>query len=83
MPSITHTLCQAIKSKQPGKLIRGVILLHDNARPHTANTITALLQKFKWEILGHPLYSPDLSLFVIMPFLSPKKGSEGQTIHLG
>ena len=50
-----------IKSKWSGKLTRGVILLHDNARPHTANTITALLQKFKWEVLGHPPYSPDLS----------------------
>ena len=37
------------------------VLLHDSARPHMANTITALLQKFKWEVLGHPPYSPDLS----------------------
>ena len=44
-----------------GSDTRGVILLHDNARPHTANTITVLLQKFKWEVLGHPPYSPDLS----------------------
>ena len=55
------TFRQAIKSKRLGKLTRGVILLHDNARPHTANTITALLQKFKWEVLGHSPYSPDLS----------------------
>ena len=38
-----------------------VILLHDNARPHMANTIMALLQKFKWEVLGRPPYSSDLS----------------------
>ena len=55
-------LCQAIKLKQPGKLTSEVILLHDNAKPHTANTIMALLQKFKWKVLGHPPYSPDLSL---------------------
>ena len=36
------TLRQAIKSKRPGKLT----LLHVNASPHTASTITALLQKF-------------------------------------
>ena len=29
---------------------RGVILLHNNARSHTVNTITALLHKFKWEV---------------------------------
>ena len=40
---------------------RGVILLHDKVRPHKAKTITALFQKFKWEVLGHPSYSPDLS----------------------
>ena len=55
------TLRQVMKLKRPGKLTRGVILLHDSARPHMANTITALLQKFKWEILGHPPYSPALS----------------------
>ena len=37
------------------------VLLHDNGRPHTANTIMALLQKFKWEVLGHPPYNPDHS----------------------
>ena len=55
------TLHQAIKLKRPGKLNHGVILLHDNERPHTANTITTLLQKFKWEVLSHPPYSPNLS----------------------
>ena len=56
------TLRQAIKSKRLGKLTRGVILLHYNAKPHAANTITEFLQKFKWEVLGYPPYSPDLSL---------------------
>ncbi|KAJ4430454.1 hypothetical protein ANN_22670 [Periplaneta americana] len=55
------TLRQAIKSERPGKLTCGVILLQDNARPHTPNTIAALLQNFKWEILGHPPHSPYLS----------------------
>ncbi|KAJ4449426.1 hypothetical protein ANN_00825 [Periplaneta americana] len=55
------TLRQAIKSKRPDKITPGVILLHDNARLNTANTITAIMQKIKWEVLGHPPYSPDLS----------------------
>ena len=58
---ILTTFRQAIKSKRPGKLIRGVILLHENARPHTANTNKAPLQKFKWEVLCHSPYSPELS----------------------
>ena len=71
-----------IKSKSPSKLTRRVILLHDNAILHTANTITTLLQKFKWKVLVHPPYSPDLSPR-LPNFWSPKKGCEGQTIHLG
>ena len=62
--SYSHSLIivhQAMKSKRPETLTRVVILFHDNARFHTAITITALLQKFKWEVPGHPPYSPDLS----------------------
>ena len=39
---------------------RGVCLLHDNARPHSAHVTTELLEKFIWDILDHPPYSPDL-----------------------
>ncbi|GBM35560.1 Histone-lysine N-methyltransferase SETMAR [Araneus ventricosus] len=42
-------------------LSNGVILLHDNARPHTANAVKTTLQQFRWETLEHPPYSPDLS----------------------
>ena len=66
------TLPQAIKSKRPGKLTRGVILLDDNARPHTVNTITALLQKFKLEVLG-TLYTVQTSLSAMTPFLVTSK----------
>ena len=36
-------------------------LLHDNARPHSAQGTTALLEKFKWVILDRPLNSPELA----------------------
>ncbi|GBL77935.1 hypothetical protein AVEN_143266-1 [Araneus ventricosus] len=42
-------------------LSEGVILLHDNAGPHTACKTQEFLQKFKWEIWSHPPYSPDLA----------------------
>jgi len=38
-----------------------VILLHDNARPHTARLTTNKLTEFDWEHLEHPPYSPDLA----------------------
>jgi transposase len=39
----------------------GVLLLHDNAWPHTAHTTAKLLTTWHWEILPHYPYSPDLA----------------------
>jgi transposase len=38
-----------------------IILLHDNAKPHTENVTKELLADFGWEVLEHPPYSPDLA----------------------
>ena len=37
------------------------ILLHDNARPHTAARTKEELEKLKFDVLPHPPYSPDLA----------------------
>ena len=37
------------------------IILHDNARNHTAAAVTDLLRRWQWEILEHPPYSSDVS----------------------
>ena len=42
-------------------LTSSVVLLHDNARPHTAARTQALLQKFRWDLFDHTPYSPDLA----------------------
>jgi histone-lysine N-methyltransferase SETMAR len=52
---------RAIQNKRRGMLSSGIVLLHDNARPHTAAQTVQLLQRFRWEIFDHPLYSPDLA----------------------
>jgi len=60
---------------------KGVILLHDNARPHTAKKTWEKISQLGWEVLPHPPYSPDISptdyhLFLSMSnFLSGKKYS--------
>jgi histone-lysine N-methyltransferase SETMAR len=51
----------AYKTKRCGQPIRNVILLHDNARPHTAILTWDKLKEFQWETLEQPPYSPDLS----------------------
>jgi len=38
------------------------LLLHDNARPHTARATIDALETLKFEVLSHPPYSPDLAL---------------------
>lgn len=54
-------LRRAIQNKRRGMLTKGVILLHDNARPHVANRTQDLIRVFGWEQLDHPPYSPDLA----------------------
>ena len=47
----------ALSLKRPALLNRkGVVLQHDNARPHTAR-ITRKIMSFNWEVLPYPPYS--------------------------
>jgi hypothetical protein len=42
-------------------LTYGVVLLHENARPHTAARTRALLEHFNWELFDYRVCSPDLA----------------------
>jgi len=55
-----NKLWRSIQIKQRRMLTKGIVLLHDSARPHTAVGTNALIKLFKWEISDHPPYSPDL-----------------------
>ncbi|GBM62059.1 Mariner Mos1 transposase [Araneus ventricosus] len=54
-------LKRAIPNKRRGLLSSGVVLLHDNVRPHTAVGAGAVLRKLKWDVFQHPPYSSDLA----------------------
>ena len=52
----------ALSKKRPALLNRkGVVLQHDNARPHTAGATQNKVMSFNWEVLPHPPYSPDIA----------------------
>jgi len=42
-------------------LTKGVVLLHDNARPHSASRTNASIKLFNWDIFDHPPYSLELA----------------------
>ena len=58
---LKNHLHPVIKSKRRGLLSSGVLLQHDNARPHTARSTVATIQDLSFECLLHPPYSPDLT----------------------
>jgi transposase len=66
---------------RPGLLTKGLLLLHDNARPHSAAAAVNLLNSWGSEILPHPPYSPDLaqSDFHLLPNI--KSTLRGQLFH--
>ncbi|KAJ4429991.1 hypothetical protein ANN_22195 [Periplaneta americana] len=66
-------LRRAIQNKRRGMLTAGVVLLHDNARPHTARRTAAVLTEFGWELFHYLLYSPDLAPSDFHVFLHLKK----------
>ncbi|KAF6212895.1 hypothetical protein GE061_010605 [Apolygus lucorum] len=74
------------KDKRRGMLTRGVSLLYDNARPHTARVTQDLLVRFGWDVINHPPYSPDLApsdfhLFTkLKEFLGGKRFSSDEEV---
>jgi histone-lysine N-methyltransferase SETMAR len=64
-------LRRAIQNKRRVMLSRGVVMLHDNVRPHAATARQDLIATFGWEQFDHPPYNPDLApsdfhVFLIM-----------------
>jgi histone-lysine N-methyltransferase SETMAR len=58
---VLKKLRDAIKTQRRGKLSRGILLQHDNARPHTSQATMAAISDLGFEVLPHPPYSPDLA----------------------
>ncbi|GFU24441.1 histone-lysine N-methyltransferase SETMAR [Trichonephila clavipes] len=71
----------ALQNKRHGLLSSGVVLLHDNALPHTAVRTREVLRKFKWDVFQHPPYSPDLAPSDYHLFTAMKKWLGGKAFR--
>jgi len=49
-----------------------------NARPHASGTISEILEKYGWQVLPHPPYSPDMSPPALDLFPKLKKPLRGK-----
>jgi len=76
-----NKLWRSIQNKRRRMLTKGVVLLHDNTRPHTAARANALIKLFNWEIFDHPLYSPDLAPSNYHLFTKRKVWLDTQRFH--
>jgi len=57
------------------------VIIHDDARPHTAAATQNLITTFGWEQFDHPPYSPDLAPSDFHLFLHLKFFLAGQRFH--
>ena len=77
--AILRRLRKAIQNLRRGKFSRGIVLIHDNACPHTARqTPTLLHDEFHRDTFDHPPYSPDLAPSDFYLFLKMKEHCVGK-----
>ena len=75
---LLRDLRQAIKSKRPGKLTKGVLPHQDNAPAHKSMVAMSAVHDCGFELIDHPPYSPDLALSDYFLFPNLKKHLAGK-----
>lgn len=78
---VLRKLRAALIKKRPGKLHGGIFFHHDNAPAHSAHVTRAVLREFRWEVLPHPPYSPDLAPSDFFLFPKLKESLKGTRFH--
>ena len=80
---LENNLRPALRKKRPHFLQNPPIILPDNARPHAAQAVAGLFDRWGWEVLYHPPYSRDLSPldFDLIPKMKePLRGIRFRTV---
>ncbi|CAK9829695.1 Histone-lysine N-methyltransferase SETMAR [Anthophora retusa] len=73
---------EKLHEKRPALVNRNnVILLHDDARPHTARVTQEKILELGWSVLPHPPYSPDLAPTDYHLFCSLQNFLNGKTFN--
>ena len=54
-------LRRKMHANRPDLLENSFLILHDNTRPQCGKDVRELLDRYSWEVLPHPPYSPDMS----------------------
>ena len=73
-------LDKEVMEKRPELATReGVIFHQDTARPHTSLVTRKKLLELGWEVMPHPLYSPDLATSEYHLFRSLQNHLNGNT----
>lgn len=70
---------EEIKKQRPNSGVKGIKLLHDNAKPHVASEVKTFLKEEGINVMPHPPYSPDLSPCDFWLFDYIKRNLEDQT----
>lgn len=71
----------ALKKKRPKSGLKGLLLHHDNASPHTAALTQKFLKNTKIQEMSHPAYSPDLAPCDFFLFPKIKLGIKGHRFN--
>ena len=80
---LEHKMRSALRKKRRRFLQNSPIILQDSARPHAAQAVADLLNRWGWEVVYHPPYSPDLSPcdFDLIPKMKePLRGIRFRTV---
>ncbi|GBM83215.1 hypothetical protein AVEN_58295-1 [Araneus ventricosus] len=73
--------CSLLDLTMTVKSHSGVVLIHDNARPHSIVITQKLLEQFKLDVSDDPSYSPDLATSDFHLFLELKNWIGGQSFQ--
>ena len=79
--NLLDQLRTVIREKRRGKLSKGILLQHDNARVHTCKIAMDAVELNGYKLIPHPAFSPDLAPSDYFLFPNLKKDIRGRHLQ--